>query len=156
MRNKPFKSYVLDRPDLVLLMTVNPGFGGQAFIPTMADKVARVKRMIGERQIHIEIDGGVTSETASLIKRAGADVLVAGSAVSKDGPQAYAGNIAAIRAAEWPISARPDERASRRARSAKRRGRSRRHKNLIDRRAERGGAGVEGDEEVMRRKAASS
>ena len=91
---------MLDRLDLVLLMTVNPGFGGQAFIPTMADKVARVKRMIGERRIHIEIDGGVTPETASLMKRAGANVLVAGSAVFKGGPQAYARNIAAIRAAE--------------------------------------------------------
>jgi ribulose-phosphate 3-epimerase len=89
--------YVLDRLDLVLLMTVNPGFGGQAFIPGVADKVARVKRMIGERKVQIEIDGGLTAETADLMTRAGADVLVAGSAVFKDGPQAYARNIAALR-----------------------------------------------------------
>jgi ribulose-phosphate 3-epimerase len=89
--------YVLDRLDLVLLMAVNPGFGGQAFIPGVADKVARVKRMIGERKVQIEIDGGVTAETADLMTRAGADVLVAGSAVFKDGPQAYARNIAALR-----------------------------------------------------------
>ena len=91
--------YVLDRLDLILVMTVNPGFGGQAFISAMLDKVARVKRMIGVRPIHIEIDGGVTPETALLLTRAGADVLVAGSAVFKGGPKAYAANIAAIRAA---------------------------------------------------------
>ncbi len=109
--------YVLDRLDLVLLMTVNSGFGGQAFIPTMADKAARVKRMIGERPILIEIDDGVTPETASLMRRAGADVLVAGSAAFKGGPQAYPRNIAAIRAAACPIWPRPDGRASRRARN---------------------------------------
>jgi ribulose-phosphate 3-epimerase len=91
--------YVLDRLDLVLVMTVNPGFGGQAFIKAVADKVARVKRMIGDRKIRVEIDGGVTPETAPLLTRAGADVLVAGSAVFKGGPQAYARNVAAIRAA---------------------------------------------------------
>jgi len=90
--------YVLDRLDLILLMTVNPGFGGQAFIPAVVEKVARVKKMIGARKIHIEIDGGVTPETAPLVVGAGADVLVAGSAVFKGGPAAYAGNIAAIRA----------------------------------------------------------
>ncbi len=92
--------YVLDRLDLVLLMTVNPGFGGQAFIPSVVDKVARVKAMIGARPIHIEIDGGVTPETAPLVVAAGATVLVAGSAVFKGGTEdAYARNIAAIRAA---------------------------------------------------------
>jgi len=91
--------YVLDRLDLVLVMTVNPRFGGQAFIAAVVDKVARVKRMMGERKIHIEIDGGVTPETAPLLTRAGADVLVAGSAIFKGGPGAYAGNIAGIRAA---------------------------------------------------------
>ncbi|MBW8282317.1 MAG: ribulose-phosphate 3-epimerase [Rhizobium sp.] len=91
--------YVLDRLDLVLLMTVNPGFGGQAFIPAVVDKVARIKAMIGERPIVIEIDGGVTPETAPLVARAGADILVAGSAVFKGGPDAYAGNIAALRQA---------------------------------------------------------
>jgi ribulose-phosphate 3-epimerase len=90
--------YVLDRLDLVLLMTVNPGYGGQAFIPAVVEKIARVKRMIGSRRIDIEIDGGVTSETAPLVVGAGANVLVAGSAVFKGGPAAYAGAIAAIRA----------------------------------------------------------
>ncbi|THK35822.1 ribulose-phosphate 3-epimerase [Ensifer sp. MPMI2T] len=92
--------YVLDRLDLILLMTVNPGFGGQAFIPSVVEKVRRVKSMIGSRPIHIEIDGGVTPETAPLVAAAGADVLVAGSAVFKGGDkEAYAKNIAAIRAA---------------------------------------------------------
>jgi ribulose-phosphate 3-epimerase len=92
--------YVLDRLDLVLLMTVNPGFGGQAFIPAVVEKVKRVKALIGNRPIDIEIDGGVTPETAPLVTAAGANVLVAGSAVFKGGtPEAYAKNIAAIRAA---------------------------------------------------------
>jgi len=92
--------YVLDRLDLVLLMTVNPGFGGQAFIPAVVEKVKRVKAMIGNRPIDIEIDGGVTPETAPLVTAAGANVLVAGSAVFKGGTaEAYAKNIAAIRAA---------------------------------------------------------
>ena len=92
--------YVLDRLDLVLLMTVNPGFGGQAFIPAVVDKVARVKAMIGARPIDIEIDGGVTPQTAPLVAAAGANVLVAGSAVFRGGGEAaYATNIAAIRAA---------------------------------------------------------
>jgi len=92
--------YVLDRVDLILLMTVNPGFGGQTFIPAVVDKVARIKAMIGERPIDIEIDGGVTPETAPLVAAAGANVLVAGSAVFKGGTQtAYKANIEAIRAA---------------------------------------------------------
>ena len=92
--------YVLDRLDLVLLMTVNPGFGGQAFIPSVIEKTRRVKAMIGRRPIHIEIDGGVTPDTAPLVTAAGADVLVAGSAVFKGGTEsAYRGNIDAIRAA---------------------------------------------------------
>jgi ribulose-phosphate 3-epimerase len=90
--------YVLDRLDLVLLMTVNPGFGGQAFIPSVAEKVRRVKAMIGDRPIHIEVDGGVTPETAPRVVAAGADVLVAGSAVFKGGDEAtYRANIDAIR-----------------------------------------------------------
>jgi ribulose-phosphate 3-epimerase len=90
--------YVLDRLDLVLLMTVNPGFGGQAFIPSVVEKVRRVKALIGDRPIHIEIDGGVTPETAPAVAKAGANVLVAGSAVFKGGSKdAYARNIAAIR-----------------------------------------------------------
>ncbi len=92
--------YVLDRLDLVLLMTVNPGFGGQAFIPSVVEKVRRIKAMIGDRPIDIEIDGGVTPETAPLVTAAGANVLVAGSAVFKGGAQdAYAKNISAIRTA---------------------------------------------------------
>jgi ribulose-phosphate 3-epimerase len=92
--------YVLDRLDLVLLMTVNPGFGGQAFIPSVVEKIARVKALIGRRPIHIEIDGGVTPETAPLVVAAGADVLVAGSAVFKGSTEAsYSSNIAAIRRA---------------------------------------------------------
>ncbi|CAN1723837.1 ribulose-phosphate 3-epimerase [Hyphomicrobium sp. 1Nfss2.1] len=93
-------AYVLDRLDLVLIMTVNPGFGGQSFIPAMVDKVRRVKAMIGSRPIDIEIDGGITPETAPLVAAAGANVLVAGSAVFKGGSQeSYAANIAAIRSA---------------------------------------------------------
>ena len=90
-------AYVLDRVDLVLLMTVNPGFGGQAFIPAVVDKVSRVRAMIGDRPIVIEVDGGVTPETAPLVAAAGASALVAGSAVFKGGRAAYAGNIGAIR-----------------------------------------------------------
>ena len=99
--------YVLDRLDLILLMTVNPGFGGQAFIPSVVDKVARIKAMIGARPIDIEIDGGVTPDTAPLVAAAGANVLVAGSAVFKGGTEeAYARNIAAIRtAADGALSA---------------------------------------------------
>ena len=88
-------AYVLDRLDLILIMTVNPGFGGQAFIPAMTDKIARVRAMIGNRPINIEVDGGVNPETAALCARAGADVLVAGNAVFSGGR--YAENIAAIR-----------------------------------------------------------
>ena len=88
-------AYVLDRLDLILVMTVNPGFGGQAFISGMTDKVARVRAMVGKRPIHIEVDGGVNPETAALCAKAGADVLVAGNAVFSGGR--YAENIAAIR-----------------------------------------------------------
>jgi ribulose-phosphate 3-epimerase len=92
--------YVLDRLDLILLMTVNPGFGGQAFIPSVVDKVARIKAMISSRPIDIEIDGGVTPETAPLVVAAGATALVAGSAVFTGNSEAsYRANIAAIRAA---------------------------------------------------------
>jgi len=92
--------YVLDRLDLILLMTVNPGFGGQAFIPAVVDKIRRVKALVGDRPIDIEVDGGVTPETAGLVAKAGANVLVAGSAVFKGGtPERYAANMAAIRKA---------------------------------------------------------
>ena len=90
-------AYVLDRLDLILLMTVNPGFGGQAFIPAMLEKIARVRAMIGSRPIELEVDGGVGPDTAAACVKAGANVLVAGSAVFKDSK--YADNIAAIRAA---------------------------------------------------------
>jgi ribulose-phosphate 3-epimerase len=89
--------YVLDRLDLILVMTVNPGFGGQAFIPAMTEKIRRLRAMIGSRPIDLEVDGGVSPDTARACTTAGANVLVAGSAVFKDG--AYAQNIAAIRAA---------------------------------------------------------
>jgi len=93
---------LLDMIDLVCVMTVNPGFGGQKFID-MSDKVQRLRALIGPRPIHIEIDGGITPETAPLMARAGADVLVAGSAVFKGGsvsdPAPYGANIRAIRAA---------------------------------------------------------
>lgn len=92
--------YVLDRVSLVLIMTVNPGFGGQSFIPAMVDKVRRVKALIGERPIRIEIDGGMSPETAPLVTAAGADVLVAGAAVFRGGTEdSYRANIAAIRSA---------------------------------------------------------
>jgi ribulose-phosphate 3-epimerase len=92
--------HVLDRLDLVLLMTVNPGFGGQAFIPAQIEKIRRVSEMIGDRPIDLEVDGGVTPETAGLVAAAGANVLVAGSAVFKGGTkESYAANISAIRAA---------------------------------------------------------
>jgi ribulose-phosphate 3-epimerase len=92
--------HVLDRLDLILLMTVNPGFGGQDFIPAVVEKVRRVKAMIGARPIDIEVDGGITPETAPLVAAAGANVLVAGSAVFRGGSEAaYRANIAAIRAA---------------------------------------------------------
>lgn len=95
--------HLLDMVDLVCVMTVNPGFGGQSFIPSQVEKVRRLRDMIGDRPIHIEIDGGVTPLTAPLVVEAGADVLVAGFAVFKGGslvnPSVYGGNIRAIRAA---------------------------------------------------------
>jgi ribulose-phosphate 3-epimerase len=89
--------HVLDRLDLILVMSVNPGFGGQAFIPAMLDKIRRVRALIGARPIHLEVDGGVTPDNAGACAAAGANALVAGSAVFKDGK--YRDNIAAIRAA---------------------------------------------------------
>ncbi len=96
--------YVLDRLDLVLVMTVNPGFGGQAFIPAMADKIAAIRAMIGSRPIRLEVDGGVNPETAAVCAKAGADVLVAGNAVFAGGR--YAENIAAIRASALAAAGR--------------------------------------------------
>jgi ribulose-phosphate 3-epimerase len=96
-------AHLLDLVDLVCVMTVNPGFGGQSFIRSQIEKVRRLRAMIGDRPVHIEIDGGVTAETAPCVAEAGADVLVAGSAVFKGGsaadPAAYGENIRAIRAA---------------------------------------------------------
>ena len=95
-------AHVLDLVDLVCVMTVNPGFGGQKFID-MTAKIARLREMIGDRPVHIEIDGGVDPATAPGLVAAGADVLVAGSAVFKGGsvadPAPYGANIRAIRAA---------------------------------------------------------
>ena len=89
---------VLDLVDLVLIMSVNPGFGGQAFIPHAAEKIARVRALTRSRSIDIEVDGGITPETAALVAQAGANVLVAGSAVFKRGQtEGYRANIAAIR-----------------------------------------------------------
>ncbi len=90
---------LLDLVDLICVMTVNPGFGGQRFIASQLDKVARLRSLVASRPIHIEVDGGVTVETAPQVARAGADVLVAGSAVFRNGPDSYAGNIRAIRQA---------------------------------------------------------
>lgn len=90
--------HVIDLTDLILIMSVNPGFGGQKFIREAPDKVAQAKALVGDRPIHIEVDGGITAETAPLVTRAGADVLVAGSAIYKGGERdAYARNIAALR-----------------------------------------------------------
>jgi len=95
--------YVLDLVDMVLLMTVNPGFGGQKFIESGVEKTRRLKRMIGDRPVLIQVDGGITPETAPAVVAAGADVLVAGSAVFKGGsaeaPEVYGENMRAIRAA---------------------------------------------------------
>ena len=96
-------AHLLDVVDMVCVMTVNPGFGGQKFIHSQIDKVRALRAMIGDRPVHIEVDGGVTPDTAPLVVAAGADVLVAGSAVFSGGsvanPDAYGANIRAIRAA---------------------------------------------------------
>ncbi len=95
--------HVLDTIDLVCVMTVNPGFGGQSFIASQVEKVRQIRSIIADRPIHIEIDGGVTPDTAASVAAAGADVLVAGSSVFKggsvDNPEVYGANIHAIREA---------------------------------------------------------
>jgi ribulose-phosphate 3-epimerase len=91
--------YVLDEVDLILVMSVNPGFGGQSFISSQLAKIRAIREMIGRRPIRLEVDGGVTPETATAIVEAGADILVAGSAAFRGGPERYAGNIAALREA---------------------------------------------------------
>lgn len=99
--------HILDTIDLVLVMTVNPGFGGQKFID-LTDKIRTIRQMIGDRQIHIEVDGGVDAKTAPLVVAAGADALVAGSAVfrggSVDRPEVYGENIRTIRDAAQPFA----------------------------------------------------
>ena len=89
--------HVIDLVDLVLVMSVNPGYGGQKFIPAAEDKLRQVTALIGGRPIDIEVDGGITADNAERVAMAGANALVAGSAVFKGGPGAYRGNIAAVR-----------------------------------------------------------
>ena len=95
--------YLLDDVDLICVMTVNPGFGGQKLIPAQMDKIRALRALVGDRPIHIEIDGGVTLDNAAALVAAGADVLVAGSSVFKggsvDNPAPYGVNIAALRRA---------------------------------------------------------
>lgn len=95
---------VLDLVDLVLVMTVNPGFGGQSFLDSQLAKIAAVRRLIDAagRRIDLEVDGGIAPATAPRAIAAGADVLVAGTAVFRGGPERYAGNIAALRPAPRP------------------------------------------------------
>src|SRR4051794_22044086 len=90
--------YVLDAVDLVLVMTVNPGFGGQSFLPAMLPKIRALREMIGARPVWIQVDGGVAPDTVALCREAGADVFVAGSSVFRGGSVAHARNIAALRA----------------------------------------------------------
>jgi ribulose-phosphate 3-epimerase len=97
--------HVLDRLDLILVMTVNPGFGGQSFIPAMIDKIRAARDLVQGRDIDIEVDGGITPETAPLAVKAGANALVTGSAVFTGDPEAYARNIAAIRTHATTIAA---------------------------------------------------
>jgi ribulose-phosphate 3-epimerase len=91
--------YSLDAADLILVMTVNPGFGGQAFLPLTLEKIRRLRALIGDRPVEIEVDGGITGETAELAAAAGANVFVAGSSAFKGGSGSYAANIATLRTA---------------------------------------------------------
>ncbi|MEQ8664530.1 MAG: ribulose-phosphate 3-epimerase [Rhodospirillales bacterium] len=88
-------AHVLDGLDLILVMSVNPGFGGQSFIPSQVEKIRQIRNMIGDRDIELEVDGGINPETAATVAAAGANVLVAGSAVFGDGN--YEANIQALR-----------------------------------------------------------
>ena len=97
-------AHVLDKTDLILVMTVNPGFGGQSFIYEMLNKIQEIRTMIGRRPIHLQVDGGVNAETAPLAVDAGANVLVAGSAVFAK--SAYAANIEMLRKATRLIGTR--------------------------------------------------
>ena len=92
-------AHCIDRLDMILIMTVNPGFGGQSFNHTMLKKIEEARALIGDRPVWLQVDGGITSDTAPLAVGAGADVMVAGSAVFKGGAGAYAANIDAIRTA---------------------------------------------------------
>jgi len=89
--------HVIDKVDLVLVMSVNPGFGGQSFIEAQVEKIRRLKAMIGDRPIDLEVDGGINADTAKAVTAAGANVLVAGSAIFKGDD--YAATIGALRAA---------------------------------------------------------
>ncbi len=91
--------YVMDKLDLILVMTVNPGFGGQAFIPSQLQKISRLREMIttSGHPIELEVDGGINTTTAAQVKQAGADVLVAGSAVFTGNAEHYAHNIDQLR-----------------------------------------------------------
>jgi ribulose-phosphate 3-epimerase len=93
--------YMMDEVDLILVMSINPGFGGQSFMRSQLAKIAKLRAMIDAtgRDIPLEVDGGVTPETAKLCVEAGATALVAGTAVFKGGPSAYASNIAALKGA---------------------------------------------------------
>ncbi len=90
-------AYVLDNVDLVLVMSVNPGFGGQSFMPSQVDKVRRLRDLIGDRPVEIEVDGGINADNIGALVEAGADVIVAGSAVFKGDD--YSTTITALRAA---------------------------------------------------------
>ena len=92
-------AHVLDRLDLILVMTVNPGFGGQAFISAQLEKIAALRAMIGGRAIRLQVDGGINAGTARPVVAAGADTLVAGSALFRDGPENYRRNIDELRLA---------------------------------------------------------
>lgn len=95
--------HVLDDIDLILVMTINPGFGGQKFTPSMLGKIAQTRALVADRPIHIQVDGGITPDTAPLVAKAGADVLVAGSAVfnggSVEAQDVYGRNMRALRSA---------------------------------------------------------
>ncbi len=95
--------HILDDIDMILVMTINPGFGGQKFTRSMVEKIGQARAMIGQRPIHIQVDGGIDPNTAPMVAKAGADVLVAGTAVFRGGsvenPEPYGENIAAIRRA---------------------------------------------------------
>ena len=97
--------HVLDRLDLILIMTVNPGFGGQSFIPAMLDKIRETHDLVQGRDIDIEVDGGITAETAPLVVKAGANALVAGSAVFKGDAKAYGRNIFLIKTGATSLAA---------------------------------------------------